>query len=185
MSKSNHISTNKRSSTTSLSNFMPQSATLPCMRHVFEYLSRTFENNHLAISPKTISVMNCECLAFSCYWAQPKSHLYKQRTATTSLSNFMPESATLPCMRHLLGYLSQTFENHLLAISLKTLFVMNCECLAFSCYWAQPKSHLYKQRPATTSLSNFMPESATLPCMRHLFGYLSQTFENHLLAISP
>ena len=84
----------------------------------FAYLSRTFENHRLAISLKTPSVMNCECFTFSCYRAQPKSHLYKQRSSTTSLSNFMPESATLPCMRHLLGYLSRTFENHRLAISL-------------------------------------------------------------------
>ena len=83
---------------------MPGSATLPRMRHLLEYLSRTFDNRHLAIYLKTISVMNCDCLAFSCNWAQPKSHLYKQRSATTSLSNFMPESATLPCMRHSLGF---------------------------------------------------------------------------------
>ena len=53
---------------------------------------------NISINP---SVMNCECLTFSCNWAQPKSHLYKQRSSTTSLSNFMPESATPPCMRHL------------------------------------------------------------------------------------
>ena len=65
--------------------------------------------------------------------------VYKQRSSTTSPSTFMPESATLPCMRHLLAYLSRTFENHHLAISLKTTFLMNCDCLTFSCYLAQPK----------------------------------------------
>ena len=60
--------------------------------------------------------------------------VYKQRSSTTSPSTFMPESATLPCMRHVLAYLSRTFENHHLAISLKTPFLMNCDCLTFSCY---------------------------------------------------
>ena len=60
--------------------------------------------------------------------------VYKQRSSTTSPSTFMPESATLPCMRHLLAYLSRTLENHHLAIYLKTPFLMNCDCLTFSCY---------------------------------------------------
>ena len=57
----------------------------------------------------------------------------------------MAESATLPCMRHLLEYLSRTFENHHLAISLKTTFLMNCDCLTFSCYCeTSKKDHLCK-----------------------------------------
>ena len=70
-------------------------------------------------------------------WKQ--SRVYKDRSSTTSLSTFMPASAPLPCMRHLLAYLSRTLENHHLAIYLKTPFLMNCDCLTFSCYWAQPK----------------------------------------------
>ena len=41
-------------------------------------------------------------------WKQ--SRVYKDRSSTTSLSTFMPASAPLPCMRHLLAYLSRTFE---------------------------------------------------------------------------
>ena len=135
------------------------------------------------LNPQTPRVKRKPLLRIREWKAHPshvsnQSHLYTQRSSTTSLSNFMPGSATLPRMRHLLEYLSRTFDNRHLAIYLKTISVMNCDCLAFSCNWAQPKSHLYKQRSATTSLSNFMPESATLmpesatlPCMRHSLGF--------------
>ena len=46
-------------------------------------------------------------------------------------------------------------------------------------------SHMSTNKDLQQSLSTFMPESPTLPCMRHLRAYLSPTFENHHLAISP